>query len=306
MESNKQKETNAAEAAKQALGVATRKPTVAERVRLANSLTGLKQNEVAQYLDCCMKDRIAAVLPKHLTADRVIQIAATTINKNPRIAQCSPASLLGAVMQASILGFPPVDALGYCYFVPYGRDVQFQIGYRGMVELARRSGDIRMLYAETVREGDEFEVELGLYPKLVHKPKLDSSKPLIYVYAVCHFLNGGYNFKVLSRADVEYLRMRNPMQKGAPTGAWATDYEAMAKAKSVKQLSKFLPMSIDQQMALATDEAVIRPESFQNGKVKVDEIQYDEVVGEYYASSQEPAGETATGELFNEKTEGHE
>lgn len=299
------KETNAAEAARQAMGVATRKPTVAERVRLANSMTGLTQNEVAQYLGG-MKDRIAAVLPKHLTAERVLQMAATTISKNPKIAQCSPASLLGAVMQASILGFPPVDALGYCYFVPYGRDVQFQIGYRGMVELARRSGKIRMVYAETVREGDEFDVAFGLEPKLKHTPKMDSSKPLTHVYAVCHFLDGGYNFVVLSRSEIERLRMRNPMQKGAPTGAWATDYEAMAKAKALKQLSKYLPLNIDQATAFATDEAVIRPESFQDGQVKVEEIQYEEMGGEDPAPAQEPAGETATAELFNEKTEGHE
>ena len=142
---------NAASAAKEAMQAATGKLTVKEKISQTNSMLGLTQSEISSYL-MNMKNQVAAVLPKHLTTERVLQMAATTIKKNPKIAQCTPASLLGAVMQASILGFPPVDALGYCYFVPYGRDVQFQIGYRGLVELARRSGKIKTVYAEVVRE----------------------------------------------------------------------------------------------------------------------------------------------------------
>jgi recombinase, phage RecT family len=251
------------------------KPSISQKVAQSGSLLGLNQGEIGQYLSG-MKERVAQVLPKHLTADRVLQMAATTIHRNPAIAKCSPASLLGSVMQASILGFPPVDALGYCYFVPYGKDVQFQIGYKGYIELARRSGKIKMVYAEVVREGDEFTVELGLNPTLEHKPKFDSKKPLTHVYAVCHFNDGGYNFVVLSKSDVERLRTRNPMQKGAAAGAWLTDYDAMAKAKALKQLSKYLPLNIDQAEAIATDEAVLKPENFQNGQAKVEDITYDE------------------------------
>ena len=272
--------------AREALQAATGKPSLAERVKQSNSMLGLTQKETAQYL-MSMKDRIAAVLPKHLTAERVLQMAATTIARNPAIARCTPASLLGAVMQASILGFPPVDALGYCYFVPYKADVQFQIGYRGYVELARRSGKIKMVYAEVVREGDEFSVEFGLDPRLDHKPKMDSSKPLTHVYAVCHFVDGGYNFVVLSRSDVERLRMRSPMQKGAPSGAWATDYEAMAKAKALKQLSKYLPLNIDQASAIATDETVLKPENFHDGAARIEDIEYSDPVPEEAASAEE-------------------
>lgn len=252
-----------------------KKPSVHQRVAKNNSLEGLSQGEIGNYLKG-MESRIASALPKHLTADRVIQMAATTIHRNPQIAKCTPASLLGSVMQASILGFPPVDALGYCYFVPYGKEVQFQIGYKGYIELARRSGRVKMVYAEVVREGDEFEAQFGLNPDLKHKPTFDSSKPLTHVYAVCQFNDGGYNFIVLSKSDVERLRMRNPMQKGTPKGAWATDYDAMAKAKALKQLSKYLPLNIDTQTELATDESVLKPESFESGKVKPENVHYDE------------------------------
>lgn len=253
------------------------KPTINQKVSQMNSLAGLSQGEIGNYLKA-MEPRIAAALPKHLTADRIIQMAATTIHRNPKIAECTPASLLGAVMQASILGFPPVEALGYCYLVPYGKDVQFQIGYKGFIELARRSGKIKMVYSEVVREGDEFEAVFGLNPNLIHKPKFDSEKPLTHVYAVAQFTDGGYNFVVLSRSDVERLRMRNPMQKGMPTGAWKTDYDAMAKAKALKQLSKYLPLNIDAQADLVTDETVLKPEDFKDGKVQVENVKYDEAV----------------------------
>lgn len=262
-------------AMQQATAPGSQKPTIAQKVAQSGSLAGLNQGEIGQYL-AGMKDRVAQVLPKHLTADRILQMAATTIHRNPAIAKCSPASLLGSVMQASILGFPPVDALGYCYFVPYGKDVQFQIGYKGLVELARRSGKIKMVYAEVIREGDEFVAEFGLNPKLEHKPKFDNTKPMTHVYAVCHFNDGGYNFVVLSKSDVERLRMRSPMQKGTPAGAWASDYDAMAKAKALKQLSKYLPLNIDQAEAIATDEAILTPDNFQNGAAKIEDIAYED------------------------------
>jgi len=84
---------------------------------------------------------------------------------------------------------------------------------------------------------------------------------------------------VLSRSDVERLRMRSPMQKGTPAGAWATDYEAMAKAKALKQLAKYLPLNIDQAEAIATDEAVLTPDSFQDGQARIEDVAYEELPG---------------------------
>lgn len=258
---------------------ANNKLSVVQKVKNTGSLAGLTQGEIGDYLGG-MKERVAQILPKHLTADRVLQMAATTIHRNPAIAKCTPTSLLGAVMQASLLGFPPVDALGYCYFVPYGKDVQFQIGYKGMIDLARRSGKVKDVYAEIVREGDVFEAEFGLERTLKHKPNFDTAKPVTHAYAVCHYSNGGYSFVVLSKGDIEKLRLRNPMQKATPSGAWLTDYDAMAKAKTLKQLSKYLPLSLDQQTAVATDEAVLSPENFMRNdsgetSVKVEDISYD-------------------------------
>lgn len=270
---------NKVQEAMQKAGVKKETPTskAVAKVQQSGNLVGLTQGEIGDYLSG-MKDRIAQVLPKHLTADRILQMAATTIHRNPAIAKCTPASLLGAVMQASILGFPPVDALGYCYFVPYGKDVQFQIGYKGLIELARRSGQIKMVFAEVVREGDEFNATFGLNPNLEHKPSFDSSREITHAYAVCHFKDEGFNFVVLSKSDIEKLRLRSPMQKEFPTGAWKTDYEAMAKAKALKQLSKYLPLNIDQASAIASDETVLTVDNFENGSAKIEDIHYEEAM----------------------------
>ena len=160
-------QTTAASSSNLSVQDAMRK-SVVKKVKAQGSLTNFSQGDIAVFLSA-MKDRVAAVLPNDLSADQVVQMAATTIQRNPQIAKCTPASLLGAVMQASILGFSPVDSFGYCYFVPYGNSVQFQIGYKGYIDLARRSGEIKMIYAEVIREGDIYDIQLGLERKLEHK-----------------------------------------------------------------------------------------------------------------------------------------
>jgi len=198
-----------------AAALPAKKNGVIAKVKQAGSLAGLSQGEVGDYLSA-LKPRVAAALPRHLTADRIIQMAATTIQRSPAIARCTPASILGAVMQASILGFQPVDALGYCYFVPYGNSVQFQIGYKGLLDLARRSGLVKSVYAEVVREGDQFDCRLGLEPVLEHVPSFDDSRPLTHAYAVVHYRDGGHNFVVLTRPTSSGCACARPSSAARP------------------------------------------------------------------------------------------
>lgn len=248
-----------------------------QKAKKPGTLAGLKHTQVQDVISG-MKGQISQALPKHLTADRMIQMASSLISKNPKLAECSASSLIGAVMQASILGFRPVEQLGECYFVPYGGSVQFQIGYKGFISLARRTGELKNIYAEIVHAGDEFRVEYGLEPKLVHIPKMDNENaPVTHVYAVARYKDDGYNFIVLTVNQVEKLRKRNPMQKGSASGAWGTDYEAMAKAKAIKQLSKYMPLSVDFIDATLSDEAVITDKAFTNDQsgLRVEQFTYD-------------------------------
>ena len=211
------------------------------------------------------KSAVASRLPRHLTADRILKVALTSINKSPKLMDCSRESLLSAIMQAAELGLEPGGALGEGYLVPYNNKVklpgggeqwvmqcQFIPGYRGLIALARRSGDISNLYAEAVFDGDKFEVELGLEPKLMHKPdydneKRDDPKNLTFTYAVARFKDNSFQFVVLSRKQIERLRQRS---KAADSGPWVTDFEEMAKKTAVRRLSKYLPLSVELAKAL--------------------------------------------------------
>jgi recombination protein RecT len=246
------------------------------------TLAGLNSTNVMTVLES-MKAQISMALPKHLTPDRMLSIATTVISQNPKLAECSAQSLVGAVMQASILGFKPTPILGEVYFVPFNnkkkmpdgtekwiKEVQVQIGYKGYVSLARRSGEIKTLYAFPVYENDEFNYQLGLNTDLTHVPAEGDRGKLTHAYAVAHYKDGGYNFIVLTKSQIESLRLRNKMQKGSPSGAWATDYEAMACAKAVKQLAKWMPLSDEMQTAVTTDEKVITDEAFTNTHEGID------------------------------------
>lgn len=256
---------------------------VAEAMQKSTQVATNKPRDIrSAILD--MKPLLAQALPKHLTADRVIQMATNYIRQNPLIAKCSEQSLLGAIMQASILGLEPVQALGQVYFVPYKAnkgtrdnpiwvdEVQFQLGYKGILRLIHNSKEVKTIFAEVVREGDLFEYELGLHPKLRHIPNPDGKEnaKITHVYGVAHTIYGGEVFRVLTRNKIESLRKRNRSQKEQPSGAWLTDYEEMAKAKVIKQLAKYLPLSLETEKALASNEAIINEKAFTNNQSGID------------------------------------
>jgi recombination protein RecT len=203
-----------------------------------------------------MQAQIKAALPRHMTPERLARIVTTEIRKVPKLAECTPVSFFGAVIQCAQLGLEPGNALGHAYLLPYGRDVQLIIGYRGMIDLARRSGQIVSIDARAVYEGDRFECRLGLDPHIEHEP--DWSNPnrtkgekLQFVYAVAKLKDGGIQFDVMSRAEVEGIRSRS---KAGNNGPWKTDYQAMALKTVVRRLFKFLPVSIEMQTAVGIDE----------------------------------------------------
>lgn len=216
-------------------------------------------------------------------ASRLIQVITTVIKRNPELQKCSPSSVIGGMLQAAMLNLDFNPNLGLCYLVPYGNksgstDAQFQLGYRGMVTLAQRSGEITDIYAKCVYLEDEFYVEYGLNRNLKHIPNFNGTQiddNITFVYAVAKTKNGGVYFEVLSRAEVEKLRKRSPMQKYGVKGAWLTDYSEMAKAKVIKQLAKLLPMSTDYNYSVFTDGMVIK--TSQTDLTKLDyQSEYDE------------------------------
>lgn len=253
------------------------------------SFASLNTQEIGAVMER-YKVAIAKSLPRQLGADRMIQMAVTMISSNDDLKACSVTSVIGAMLQAASLGFKPVPSLGQCYFVPRNRNIgsrqspkwvkecQFEIGYRGYIDLCERSGKLRNIYSYAVRDGEEFHVEYGVDPTIRHIPKFDNEAQITHVYAVAHFQNGGTNFVVLTIDEVEKLRLLSPNQKVGhpPSGIWAAHYEAMAKAKAVRQLSKWLPLSDQEKEAITTDGAIIPVEAFTESGLQIEKVQHNE------------------------------
>ena len=234
------------------------KNQLANKANGSNKAPASPANTIAAYLKK-MGPEIEKALPKHMDADRMARIALTTIRTNPKLLECSVPSLLGAVMQAAQLGLEP-GLIGHCYLVPFKNgktgqtDVQFIIGYKGMIDLARRSGQIENIYAHAVYSNDEFDYELGLEPKLKHKPYMEGDRgEFIGAYAVAHFKDGGYQFEFMPKSEIDKRRKRS---KAANNGPWVTDFEEMAKKTVIRHMWKYLPISVEIQQQAAQDEVV--------------------------------------------------
>ncbi|EJS3803098.1 recombination protein RecT [Pseudomonas aeruginosa] len=206
-----------------------------------------------------IKAQMALALPKHMTADRLARIALTEIRKVPALAKCNQESFLGAVMQCAQLGLEPGNALGHAYLLPFGNgkakdglsNVQLIIGYRGMIDLARRSGQIVSLTARTVHQNDQFSYRYGLDEDVQHVPGEGERGVMTHVYAVAKLKDGGVQFEVMSKADVDKVRATS---KASGNGPWVTHYEEMAKKTVIRRLFKYLPVSIELQTAVTLDE----------------------------------------------------
>lgn len=145
---------------------------------LKNQLTSNKEQKTAldvkkdnmQLMLKKMSKEIEKALPSQLSSERFQRVALTAFNSNPKLQQCEPVSFLAAMMQSAQLGLEPNTPLQQAYLIPYGTQVQFQVGYKGLLDLAQRSGQFKTIYAHAVYENDEFEIEYGLEQKLKHKP----------------------------------------------------------------------------------------------------------------------------------------
>jgi len=248
-------------------------------------------NDIAALLtDPKVKAQMALALPKHVTAERLARVALTEVRKNPALARCDQTSFLGALMTCAQLGLEPGGPLGHAYLIPFenrkaGRtEVQFIVGYRGMIELARRSGQIVSIEARPVYEGDAFEVTLGLDSSLRHVPDFDNPNrvqpdKLRFVYAVAKLKGGGVQFDVMSRREIEAVRAQS---KAGSSGPWVTHYEAMALKTVLRRLFKWLPISIELATAIDADERA------DLGLPQDNPLSIDAETGEILAQSQPP------------------
>jgi recombination protein RecT len=203
-------------------------------------------------------DKLKAVLPSHLSPQKQVQVALTAIFRTPKLQECDPLSVANAMIQASELGLDLTPSLGEAYLIPRWNskarvsECTFQPGYRGLVKLARQSGDVLDIQADTVCDADEFRHGRNPRPYLIHEPAMSSRGQVVAVYAVAYLRSGIDSHAVMTVEEIEAIRKRSASSGNGP---WVTDWSEMAKKTAVRRLVKMLPQSTQLQRAIEADEA---------------------------------------------------
>ncbi len=206
---------------------------------------------------------LSRALPTGLSSTRFARIISTELSKTPALEQCTPPSVLGAVMTAAQLGLE-FGPLGHAYLVPFNdnktgeKKCTLIIGYRGMIDLSRRTRQLRSIVARPVHERDDFDFQYGSDERVVHRPALtgDRGKVLAY-YGVAQLEGAGQVLHVMSVTDVDRFRRRSATQREKPSGPWVTDFDAMACKTVIRRMWPWLPSTVEAAQAIESDEKVI-------------------------------------------------
>lgn len=247
-----------------------------------------------QDLIISMKGQIEAALPSVITGERFARMVLTAMSNTPKLASCTPKSFLGAMMQAAQLGLEPNTPLGEAYLIPFMNhgtlECQFQVGYKGMISLAHRSG--LYVQAHEVHENDEFIVEYGLEPKLVHKPVFKDRGPVIAYYGVWKDKDGISGFEIMSKEDVEAHARKYSQSYGKGFSPWKSNFDEMAKKTVIKKALKYAPLTTEFIRGITAD-GTIKTEISKDMVDVRDETNYTDIQAEPVPDNVDPA----TGEV---------
>jgi len=239
--------------------------TAAPQQSQQRALADMKPKDQIAYLLKQKSGEIAKMLPKHLNADRLLKVAQIAATTTPALLKCDVASLVSAIGQCAQMGLEPNTVLGHAYLVPFNtkrkdangnerwvNSVQVIVGYKGLIDLARRSGQIVSIAAHEVCENDAFECAYGLNEVLTHKPAMHDRGEVVAFYAVAHLKDGGHAFEVMSVEQVREI-MEATQSKGK-YGPWKDHFVEMGRKTAIRRLAKYLPLSIEFQTAAALDD----------------------------------------------------
>ena len=207
-----------------------------------------------------MEGEIKKALPSVITPERFTRMVLSAISTNPKLGSCTPGSFLGAMMSAAQLGLEPNTPLGQAYILPFQNkgvlEAQFQLGYKGLIDLAYRSGEVELVQAHIVYANDRFECEFGLEPKLTHVPADTDRGDPIKVYAMFKTKSGGYGFEVMSMEDVRKHAEKYSKAYSTSFSPWKTNFEEMAKKTVLKKCLKYAPLKSDFVKGVVQDNTI--------------------------------------------------
>jgi recombination protein RecT len=199
---------------------------------------------------------IAQALPRHVPADRFARIALTALRANVDLQRTDPSSFLACLLQAAQLGLEPNTPLQHAFLIPRrkgdsGMECTLQIGYQGMLDLARRSGRVKSITAHVVYASDRFSYTLGDDERIEHVPNMDGARgDVVYAYAIATLDDGSKIRRVVPRWEIDKARAL-----GARNGPWVQHYDEMARKTAVRRLYKMLPKSAEMAAASQIEDA---------------------------------------------------
>lgn len=230
---------------------------------------------------------IESLLPANMDSAKLCRIAINACIKNPALASCKPATFLMAVMQCAETGLIP--SMGESALVPFKGVVTFQPMYQGLIKLARNSGEVSTIYTKVVRKGDKFKEVLGLNPDIIHEPLEDNEGELTHVYAVAKLKDGGTQFIVMNKKQVE--KRQGVSKAGRSDAPWKTWEEEMWSKTALKKLCGMLPKSTELASAVdASNRADMGKPALPSG-IELEAL--DGVTAEDIADAPEGEGEIA-------------
>lgn len=213
------------------------------------------------------KAQVANALPRHLTPDRFIRVATTALTRTPGLRKCDQASFFQCLLTLSQFGLEP-DGRN-AHLIPFDNrrrnvtECQLIIDYKGLVDLAMRSGTVANIHADKVCTGDVFEFDRGE----IKKHLIDFTKPrgdAYAFYALVRFKDGSEKCEVMPREDIDAIRKRS---RAGSAGPWVTDYDEMAKKTCFRRLSKWIQLSPEFREALDHDADRIEDRRFEGAKM---------------------------------------
>lgn len=212
-----------------------------------------------------MKPQIAASLPANMKPERMVRIALNAAQNTPKLLDASRASFFSALLRAAQLGLEPDGLLGQAYLLPFDKNtrgadgkwqkethVQLIVGYKGLLDLARRSGEITNIIAKEVCQNDDFAIAWHMEVPFHHTQALSNRGAVIGFWAMARFKDGGFHFDYMSVEEVNAIRDASQGFKASPDKSpWTTHYVEMGKKTAIRRIAKYLPMSVQREAAMA-------------------------------------------------------
>lgn len=234
--------------------------TTAPLALTTNASENLEAMSPKQFIQSrYMLDQVAKTLPGIFTPERFMRVTLTAFNRNPKLLDCTKASIASVIFQSAQWGLEPDGR--HAHIVSYRnkngeQEAQLQLDYKGLIALVRRSGEVSSLHADVVCEADEFVYDLGE----IQTHRIDFKRPrgqVYAVYATATLKDGSKQTAVMTLEEVQGIAARSKSvvaaKKFGGTTPWDTDWNEMAKKTAFRRLSKWLPLSFEAADAVEHD-----------------------------------------------------